>query len=478
MAFSRPKQIAFWLLISWVFAGLNLSHSPNLAAQDDLVGVATGIEVDVLANDSLDHTPAANGSPRIDSGNTAWILVSTALVLFMTIPALALFYGGLVAKKNVLSILMQCLVLTALLSVVWMLVGYSLAFDRTGMHEGVVNENSFIGGLSKFGMLGVTSSSVSGTIPEILFAAFQMTFAVITPALMVGAFAERMKFSAVLVFSTVWLLFVYTPVCHMVWGGVGGYYADKGVLDFAGGIVVHVTAGFSALVACIMVGARSGYPSHREPPHNMTMTVTGTAMLWVGWFGFNAGSALAADGTAAMALFVTHISASVATLVWMMIEWIKLGKPSVLGAATGSIAGLAAITPASGFVGPFGALVIGSCSALLCFLFATKIKQTFRYDDSLDVFGVHGVGGFLGTILCGVFAASSLGGNNAARESFDMISQVMTQTTAAVSVAIYSMAITYIILKVIQFTIGLRVDVSSETRGLDLSDHEERGYIL
>lgn len=427
----------------------------------------------------LQASPAhAVESTAIDSGDTAWILVSTALVLFMTIPALALFYGGLVRTKNVLSVLMQCLALTALMSIVWVVCGYSLAFDSTGMVKDTVNVHSFIGGLSKAMMNGVTPDSVSGTIPEILFAAFQMTFAIITPALMIGAFAERMKFSAMLVFSTIWLLVVYIPICHMTWAGDGGLYADWGVMDFAGGIVVHITAGLGALVACVMIGPRSGYPKHLEPPHNMTMTVTGTAMLWVGWFGFNAGSALAADGTAAMALLVTHISASTATIVWMLIEWVKLGKPSVLGAATGSIAGLAAITPASGFVGPLGGLAIGATSGALCFLFATTIKRKFGYDDSLDVFGVHGIGGIVGTILCGVFASSLLGGFDGGSATYSIVGQVTTQVMGAASAAIYTVIATFVILKVIQLTIGLRVDGSSETKGLDLTEHEERGYIL
>jgi Amt family ammonium transporter len=420
----------------------------------------------------------AGEETALDTGDTAWILVSTALVLFMTIPALALFYGGLVRTKNVLSILMQCLALTAVMSVVWVVCGYSLAFDSTGMKADTVNLNSFIGGFSKSMMFGIGPDAMWGTIPEILFAAFQMTFAVITPALMVGAFAERMKFSAVLVFSTLWLLLVYVPICHMTWGGDGGLFADWGVMDFAGGIVVHVTAGFGALVACLMIGPRSGYPRHLEPPHNMTMTVTGTAMLWVGWFGFNAGSALAANGQAAMALLVTHLSASAATIVWMGIEWVKLGKPSVLGAATGSIAGLAAITPASGFVGPVGALAIGSCSAALCFVFATAIKHKFGYDDSLDVFGVHGVGGFLGTVLCGIFASSQFGGFDNGNPEYDILSQVTTQAMAAASAAIYTMIVTFIILKAVQLTIGIRVDGTAESRGLDLAEHEERGYIL
>ncbi len=428
----------------------------------------------------LGHAAPAHAQAEaatIDKGDTAWILVSTALVLMMTIPALALFYGGLVRTKNVLSVLMQCLALTGLMTIVWVVCGYSLAFESAGSES----VNKFIGGFSKVMMNDVDSDAVFVTdsesnigIPEILFAAFQMTFAIITPALMIGAFAERMKFSAVLLFSTVWLLIVYVPICHMTWGG--GLYSDWEVMDFAGGIVVHVTAGFGALVACMMIGPRSGYPNHLDPPHNMTMTVTGTALLWVGWFGFNAGSALGASGQAAMALFVTHLSASVATLVWMGIEWVKLGKPSVLGAATGSIAGLAAITPASGYVGPIGALAIGATSAVLCYLFATMIKQKVGYDDSLDVFGVHGVGGFLGTVMCGIFAASSLGGSGGS--DYDYAGKVMTQLSAAVSAALYTIVATFVILKIVQLTIGIRVDGNSETRGLDLSEHEERGYIL
>lgn len=440
--------------------------------------VSLGFAAFLLGSLVLASPAHAAESAGIDSGDTSWILVSTALVLFMTIPGLALFYGGLVRTKNVLSVLMQCLALAALISIIWAVCGYSLAFDTTGMVKDTVNIHSFIGGLSKGLMSGVTPDSVSGTIPEILFAAFQMTFAIITPALMIGAFAERMKFSAVLVFSTIWLLVVYIPICHMTWAGAGGLYADWGVMDFAGGIVVHITAGLGALVACVMIGPRSGYPKHLEPPHNMTMTVTGTAMLWVGWFGFNAGSALAANGSAAMALFVTHLSASVATMVWMLIEWIKLGKPSVLGAATGSIAGLAAITPASGFVGPPGALAIGATSSALCYLFATAIKRRVGYDDSLDVFGVHGVGGFVGTMLCGVFASSMFGGYDNGEATYSILSQVTTQAMGAGSAAIYTIVATFVILKVIQVTIGIRVDGSSESRGLDLTEHEERGYIL
>ena len=443
--------------------------------------VLTLVSLLLLGGVSCTQASAAETEAVVDTGDTAWVLASTALVLFMTIPALALFYAGLVRKKNVLSVLMQCLVLTALMSIIWVVCGYTLAFGKPESDS----LNRYIGDWDAVMMNGIDSSSVYVTsadgepasgIPTILFAAFQMTFAVITPALMVGAFVERMKFSAVLLFSSIWLLVVYVPICHMTWGG--GAYSDMGVMDFAGGIVVHVTAGLGALVACIMVGPRSGYPRELEPPHNMTMTVTGTGMLWVGWFGFNAGSALGANGDAAMALFVTHLSAATATLVWLAIEWVQLGKPSVLGAATGSIAGLAAITPASGYVGPVGALAIGASSALLCYVFATKLKQRLGYDDSLDVFGVHGVGGFLGTILCGVFAAEMFGGNQNGLESYSILGSVWTQLVGASSAAIYTIIATIVILKLTQLLVGLRVDATTETRGLDLTEHEERGYIL
>lgn len=411
----------------------------------------------------------------INSGDTAWILISTGLVLFMTIPALALFYGGLVHRRNVLSILMQCLIITAVMSLIWVTFGYSLAFDTTGMTKGSCGISAFIGGSAHLMLNGITPDSVSGTIPTVLFVAFQMTFAVITPALMVGAFCERMKFSAIIIFCSLWLVLVYLPICHMTWGGEGGYFADLGVLDFAGGIVVHITAGFAALIACIMVGPRRDYPKSTPPPHNLTMTVTGTAMLWVGWFGFNAGSALAADGSAAMALLVTHLSACTATLVWMTVEWVKGGKPGVLGAATGSIAGLAAITPASGFVGPLGAIMIGAASGVVCFWFSTAIKSRFRYDDSLDVFGVHGVGGFLGTILLGIFGAKQFGGY---ADFTDIGKQVMVQLGAATATAVYAIVVSAILLMLIKVTIGLRVSDKAEIEGIDLAEHSERGYNL
>lgn len=452
----RPIGVGLLIVLLFSFC------SPAMAA-DDLAAVP--------AVTSVDAAPVA----EIDSGDTAWILTSTALVLFMTIPGLALFYGGLVRAENVLSVLMHCLVITAVVSVIWVLFGYSFALDDSiNPAEGVIALGSFVGGTGKIGLANVMGNVV-GTIPELLVAAFQMTFAVITPALMVGAFAERMKFIAVFLFSILWLIVVYLPICHMTWGG--GLFATWGVLDLAGGIVVHVTAGFSALIACVMVGARKGFPDKIQPPHSTVLTVVGTGMLWVGWFGFNAGSGLAANEAAVMTLVVTHLSASIATLVWMGIEWIKFGRPSVLGAATGSIAGLAAITPASGSVGPWGALAIGAASAILCFFFATTMKQKLRYDDSLDVFGVHGVGGFLGTVLCGVFVAKSMGGMGLA-EGMTIGSQVGVQLAAAAITAVYSIVASAILLLVIRVLVGLRVDDDVETRGLDLGEHGERGYIL
>jgi Amt family ammonium transporter len=412
-------------------------------------------------------------APGIDGADTAWILISTALVLFMTIPGLALFYGGLVATKNVLSVLMQCLALTAAVTLLWLAFGYSLAFDAAGMVEGETNLHSFVGGLSRSFLRGVDGSTPWGSIPEVLFFSFQMTFAIITPALIVGAFAERMKFSAMLLFSLVWLVVVYIPICHMTWGGSGGYFADRDVLDFAGGIVVHITAGVAALVACIVIGPRSGYGSTPKFPHNLTMTITGTAMLWVGWFGFNGGSALAANGNAAMAITVTHISASAAGLMWMTIEWVINNKPSALGLATGAIAGLAAVTPASGYIGPMGGLLIGLTSGAVCFLASTSIKRRLGYDDSLDVFGVHGVGGFVGTVLAGVFAAGYFGGNMG---DINIAGQVGTQLMAASITVVYTAVATWLILKTVDATLGLRVDSEGERQGLDIALHDEAGY--
>ncbi|MCB9724843.1 MAG: ammonium transporter [Spirochaetaceae bacterium] len=413
---------------------------------------------------------AADG---LDTGDTAWILASTGLVLFMTIPGLALFYGGLVRTKNVLSVLMQCLALTGLMTLLWLVVGYSLAFDSTGMVEGEAGLRAFIGGFGRVFLSGVDAETLSGTIPEVLFFVFQCTFAVITPALIIGAFADRMRFSAVLIFSSLWLVVVYAPICHMTWGGAGGYFADMGVFDFAGGIVVHITAGVAALVACILIGPRTGYPKTAMPPHNLTMCVTGTGMLWVGWYGFNGGSALGANGSAAMAITVTHISASTAALTWMAIEWTKHKKPSVLGIATGAIAGLAAITPAAGVVGPAGAVAIGFASGLICYLASTALKVRMGYDDSLDVFGVHGVGGFVGTVLAGVFGASAFGGN---QEGLEIGHQLGVQLTAALITAVWAGVASFVLLKLTDALVGLRVTEEQERMGLDLALHDERGY--
>ena len=409
----------------------------------------------------------------LDTGDTAWILASTALVLFMTLPGLALFYGGLVRTKNVLSILMQCLVLAATMTVLWLVCGYSLAFDATGMIEGQTSLSSFIGGFDKAFLAGVTGDTLSGTIPEVLFFVFQMTFAIITPALMIGAFAERMRFSAMLLFSILWLIFVYAPICHMTWGGAGGYFADMGVFDFAGGIVVHITAGVGALVACIVIGPRKGYPGPHMAPHNMTMCVIGTGMLWVGWYGFNGGSALGANGGAAMAITVTQISASTAALTWMAVEWLHHDRPSVLGVATGAIAGLAAITPASGFVGPVGGLCIGLAAGVVCYVASTILKNKLGYDDSLDVFGVHGVGGFLGTILAGIFAAEFFGGNQG---DLAIGHQVGVQLFAALVTVVWAGTISFALLKLTGLIVPLRVDEEDESRGLDLVEHGEAGY--
>jgi len=411
----------------------------------------------------------------LNSGDTAWILASTALVLFMTLPGLALFYGGLVRTKNVLSVLMQCLALCAVITVLWLAVGYSLAFETTGMQAGTVGAHAFVGGLGHSFLLGVGSNALRGSIPEVLFFAFQMTFAIITPALIVGAFAERMKFSAMLLFSTLWLLVVYAPICHMTWGGAGAFFADLGVFDFAGGIVVHITAGVAALVTCLVVGPRRGYPQTLMAPHNMTMCITGAGMLWVGWYGFNGGSALAADGNAAMAITVTQISAATAACTWMAIEWHRHAKPSVLGMATGAIAGLAAITPAAGVVGPVGALVIGAASAACCYVASTTLKKRLGYDDSLDVFGVHGVGGFVGTVLAGILAARTFGGSQA---GLAIGRQVGVQLAAALATAAYTTAATFALLKLTQATVGLRVSEEDESRGLDIALHEEAGYNL
>ncbi len=419
----------------------------------------------------------ADGLDQLNSGDTAWLLTATALVLFMNIPGLALFYGGLVRAKNVLSVLMQCFAMTGLITILWVLFGYSLAFDTSGMQAGVTNLHSFVGGLSKAFASGITADSLSGTIPETVFLTFQMTFAIITPALMVGAFAERMKFSAMVVFMALWSLLVYAPICHMTWAGDGSFFGDLGILDFAGGTVVHINAGIAALVAAIMIGKRRGYLVAPMPPHSMTLTVVGASMLWVGWFGFNAGSALAADGAAGMAMLVTQVATGAASLTWMGIEWVKNGKPSVLGIVTAAVAGLVAITPASGSVGPLGAIVIGIAAGACCFWGSTILKFKCGYDDSLDVFGVHGIGGIVGALLTGIFVAKELGGQGLA-EGMTIGSQLGVQFIGVVTTLVYSGVISFIILKVVDALIGLRVSEDDETQGLDITQHEEQGYNL
>ncbi|HHB92944.1 MAG TPA: ammonium transporter [Thioploca sp.] len=406
----------------------------------------------------------------LGSGDTAWMLTATALVLFMTIPGLSLFYAGMVRSKNVLSVLMQCFAITSLMTILWVLYIYSLAFTDGG------SMNSFIGGFDKAFLTGVGVDSLSGTIPETVFMTFQMTFVIITPALIVGAFAERMKFSAMLIFMALWSTFVYAPICHWVWGG--GWLDEYGILDFAGGTVVHINAGIAGLVAAIMLGKRKGYPRVPMPPHNLTLTMIGASMLWIGWFGFNAGSELAADGTAGMAMAVTQIAAAAAALAWMFTEWMSHGKPSMLGIASGAVSGLIAITPASGSVGPMGAMAIGTIAGIGCFLAATKIKFLFNFDDSLDVFGVHAIGGIIGAILTGVFATTALGGTGFGTGNATMTDQVIAQTIGVIVTIGFTVVVSFIILKLLDMTIGLRVTEEQETEGLDIALHEERGYII
>jgi Amt family ammonium transporter len=411
----------------------------------------------------------------LNSGDTSWMLVASVLVLFMTIPGLALFYGGMVRSKNILSVMVQCFAITGLISLLWVMYGYSMTFDTTGMEEGVTNLNSFVGGFSKVFLSGITPDSLMATVPESVFVMFQMTFAIITPALIVGAFAERMKFSAMLIFMGVWFTLVYAPIAHMVWGGPGGLMWDWGVLDFAGGTVVHINAGVAGLVACLVLGKRKGYPTTSMAPHNLGYTLVGAAMLWVGWFGFNAGSAVAANGTAGMAMLVTQIATAAAALGWMFAEWLTHGKPSALGIASGVVAGLVAITPAAGTCGPMGAIVIGLSASVICFFCATSLKRKLGYDDSLDAFGVHGIGGIVGALLTGVFAAPALGGFGTVT---DIPAQLFIQFKGVAFTVLYTAIITYVILKVIDMVMGLRVSDEEETVGLDLALHNERGYNL
>jgi len=412
--------------------------------------------------------PSVVLADELNGADTAWILTSTALVLFMTIPGLSLFYAGLVRNKNVLSVLMQCFAITCMVSVMWLVFVYGLAFGDGG------SMNKWIGNLDQVMLGGISRDSMVGTIPETVFSMFQMTFAIITPALIVGAFAERMKFSAMLWFTAIWLVVVYAPVTHWVWGG--GWLQDMGLLDFAGGTVVHVNAGVAALVAALVLGPRKGFGKTQMPPHNLTMTVAGAGMLWVGWFGFNAGSALGANGDAGMAMLVTHISAAAGSLAWMAMEWIRHGKPSVLGIVTGMVAGLGTITPASGFVGPAGALLIGLTAGVVCYSVTAFMKHTMKIDDSLDVFPVHGMGGVIGTLLAGVFVGI-LGGVGLA-EGMSMGGQVWVQFVGVASTFVYCGVLSWIILKLVDAVIGLRVSEEEETQGLDLVLHDETGYNL
>ena len=410
---------------------------------------------------------------EVSAGDTAWVLSSTALVLLMTIPGLSLFYAGLVRSKNVLSVLMQCFALTGLMSLLWFALGYTLAF---GSHD---EQGPWIGDLGNVFLMGITAESTSGSIPTMAFVMFQMTFAVITPALIVGGFAERMRFSSMLLFSSLWMLLVYAPVCHWVWGG--GWLGSAGLQDFAGGTVVHITAGVAAIVAALVIGPRKGYGTQPLPPHNLTMTVTGAGLLWVGWFGFNGGSALAADSSAAQAILVTHLSASAGALAWMGMEWLRHGKPSVLGIVTGMVAGLGSITPASGSVGPAAAVLIGLSGGVVCYYATLYIKLKLMIDDSLDVFPVHGVGGVLGTLLAGVFCAPALGlfsGNGFSDGISSIGGQVSVQALGVMATLVYTAIASYLVLKLVDAVLGLRMDSDDETQGLDLVLHDERGYDL
>jgi Amt family ammonium transporter len=419
----------------------------------------------------LVHAPLALAAepPKLNGADTAWMIVASALVLFMTLPGLALFYAGLVRAKNVLSVLMQCFAITCVVTLAWVVVGYSLAFGDGGAM------NAWYGGFAKSFLAGIDVKTVKGSIPESLFAMYQLTFAIITPALVIGAFAERVRFSGMLLFSVLWLLFVYVPIAHWVWGDA--WLQKLGLMDFAGGTVVHANAGIAALVCALVLGRRRGFPDSAMPPHNMAMVVTGACMLWVGWFGFNAGSALAADGTAAMAMLVTHIAAATASLAWMFCEWARYGKPSVLGIVTGMVAGLGTITPASGFVGPMGAIAIGLAAGVLCFFATNHMKRALGVDDSLDVFPVHGVGGILGTTLTGVFAAAAFGGIGYP-EGQSMGGQVAVQLAGVGATLAWSGVLTWAILKLTDALVGMRVADEEENEGLDTVLHNEKGYNL
>src|SRR5215469_714457 len=427
--------------------------------------LARGTAATVLLGLSSYFTAAqAAEAPAIDTGSTAWVLVASALVLFMTLPGLALFYGGLVRARNFLSVLMHCFAITCIVSVIWAAFGYSLAFNKG---------NAWIGSLADAFLPGIGSKALPNGLPEAAFVLFQMTFAVITPGLIIGAFVERVRFSFVALFSALWLIIVYLPIAHWVWGG--GWLAAQGTIDFAGGIVVHTTAGVSALVAAMLIGARDGFPHRLNPPHSPGMTMAGAGMLWVGWFGFNGGSALAANGSAASAILATHFAAAAAALTWMTIEWFRIGKPTSVGLVTGCVAGLATITPASGFVGPAGAMVIGITGGLVCFFATNLVKQRLRIDDTLDVFAVHGIGGMAGSLLVGIFAASGLGGVGYA-EGMTMMGQLRAQAIGIGAVLVWSAACTLLLIKLHDVLRGVRVSAEDENDGLDLATHGERAY--
>lgn len=453
---------------SMATASVAAASAPAAASAVVSASEPVAIASDAAASAAAASAPAAAPEVVLDRGDTAWMLTSTALVLFMTIPGLALFYGGMVRKKNVLATLMQSFAIAAAITIVWMVIGYSLAFSPG---------NAFIGGLSKAFLSGIgvnqlwtDGAGTHYTIPETLFMVFQMTFAIITPALITGAFAERMKFSAMLLFSVLWSILVYSPVCHWVWEA-GGWLFAKGALDFAGGTVVHINAGIAGLVAAIVLGKRVGFNKEAMPPHNLVLTLIGASMLWVGWFGFNAGSWLGADGRAAMAMVATQIAAAAAALSWIFAEWLAKGKPSVLGIASGAVAGLVAVTPASGFIDAKSALILGLIAGVVCYWGATSLKHMMKYDDSLDAFGVHGIGGILGALLTGVLASKEIAGS-VVKDS--MAEQLWVQTEATLATIAYSLIMTYIILKVIDLVIGLRVPEESEREGLDVTQHGER----
>ena len=465
-------------------AALVIACGAGLWAEDAAAATSAVAAVAEAAAPAAEAAPAA--APAVDHGNTAWLLTSTVLVLLMLLPGLALFYGGLVRSKNVLSILMQCFALACMLSILWLAYGYSAAFSLTGMEKGVVTFNSFIGQLDKAFAAGMTKESISmNGVPESIFFTFQLTFAIITPALIIGAFAERMKFSAIMLFSALWFTFVYLPICHMVWAGDGALLWDWGVLDFAGGTVVHINAGVAGLVCALILGKRKGYPERAMKPHNLVLSTIGACMLWVGWFGFNCGSAVASIGDASvmprdagMAMLTTMIATAGAGFAWMMAEWIVQGKPSMLGIISGAVAGLVAITPACGTAGPVGALALGVIAGVVCFIAVAYIKKAMGYDDSLDAFGVHGVGGLIGAILTGLFAAPALGGfGTVGLEGSNSIGeQILVQTKGALFTVAYTAIVTAILLFIVKAIVGLRVTAEEEEEGLDVTQHGEEAY--